>query len=206
MANLGDGSGTGYPGAVDTSDTEVNSPNAAKTKARAEVENDQYAAIIAVETELGTDPAGSLTDVKTFLQTEHDTDGTHGDVTAGDVTTNSLTVGGKGIVTKFNGTFTTASLAQDSLDDRDITHGLGSDDVVVSVTGIQNGSAAQNSQWAVTNILPSGRVITQSGAGGLSGAFTPGSPASGDVNFKTINRGGATGTITINFVIMRIDL
>jgi len=76
MANLGDGSGTGYPAAIDTSDTEVNSPNAGKTKNRAEPINDLYAAVKALETELGTDPAGSLTDVKTRLAVALANDGT----------------------------------------------------------------------------------------------------------------------------------
>ena len=39
--------------------------------------NDLAAAIIAIMTELGTDPAGSLATVKDFLQTEHNADGTH---------------------------------------------------------------------------------------------------------------------------------
>lgn len=80
MSELGSGSGSSFPGALDTNSTpEVNSPDAGKTKARAEVPNDHSAAIISIETELGTDPAGTLTDVKTFLQTEHNTDGTHDD-------------------------------------------------------------------------------------------------------------------------------
>jgi hypothetical protein len=78
MSELGSGNGTSYPGTLDTDNVlEVDSPSASKTKARADVPNDANAAIIAIETELGTDPAGSLTDVKTFLQTEHDADGTH---------------------------------------------------------------------------------------------------------------------------------
>lgn len=78
MAEIGAGTGSSYPGALDANSTlEVNSPNAGKTKARAEVPNDLAAAIIAVQTELGTDPAGTLTDVKTFLQTQHNTNGTH---------------------------------------------------------------------------------------------------------------------------------
>ena len=78
MGDLGDGTGTSYPAALDTdTNPEVNSPSASKTKARAEVPNDLAAAVIAVQTELGTDPAGTLTDVKTFLQTDHDPDGTH---------------------------------------------------------------------------------------------------------------------------------
>jgi hypothetical protein len=82
MGDIGSGGGSSYPTALDTqSSQEVNSPNAGKTKARAEVPNDLAAAIIAIETELGTDPAGTLTDVKTFNQTEHQADGTHGAIT-----------------------------------------------------------------------------------------------------------------------------
>lgn len=78
MAEIGNGSGSNYPASLDTDSTqEVNTPNAGRTKARAEVVNDLASAIIAVQTELGTDPAGSLTDVKTYLQTEHNADGTH---------------------------------------------------------------------------------------------------------------------------------
>lgn len=78
MAELGAGSGSGYPAALDTDiNLEVNSPNADKTLARAEVPNDLASAIIAIQTELGINPAGSLTDVKTFLQTEHSITGTH---------------------------------------------------------------------------------------------------------------------------------
>ena len=78
MSELGAGNGSSYPGGLDTDNVlEVNSPNPGKTKARAEVPNDLAAAIIAIETELGTDPAGSVADVKTFLQTEHATNGIH---------------------------------------------------------------------------------------------------------------------------------
>src|SRR3990172_346277 len=78
MGELGSGTGSSYPSALDTDTTsEVNSPNAGRTKARAEVANDLNAAVVAIENELGTDPAGSLTNVKTFLQTEHGVNGTH---------------------------------------------------------------------------------------------------------------------------------
>ena len=83
MSELGSGSGTSYPASLDVDNSvEVDS----STTARADVPNDLAAAIIAVQTELGTDPAGSLTDVKTFLQTEHSTNGTHGDLTVGSLT------------------------------------------------------------------------------------------------------------------------
>ena len=88
MSELGSGSGSSYPGSLDTDSTlEINSPNAGKTKARAEVPNDLAAAIIAVQTELGTDPAGTATNVKTFLQAEHATDGTHTDITVDTINT-----------------------------------------------------------------------------------------------------------------------
>ena len=78
MAELGSGNGSDYPGTLDTDNIlEVNTSVTGKTKARAEVPNDLAAAVVAIETELGTNPAGDLTDVKTFLQTEHNTDGVH---------------------------------------------------------------------------------------------------------------------------------
>ena len=78
MSEIGLGSGTSFPGAIDFDNTpEVNSPAAGKTKPRAELFYDIIRAILAVQTELGTDPAGTLTDVKTFLQLEHNANGTH---------------------------------------------------------------------------------------------------------------------------------
>ena len=74
MAELGAGGGSGYPAALDSNTSlEVDSG----TLARADVPNDLAAAVVAVQTELGTDPAGTKTNVKTFLQIEHQTDGTH---------------------------------------------------------------------------------------------------------------------------------
>ena len=92
MAEIGQGIGTGYPSALDTDNTiEVNSPNAGKTKARAEVVNDLAAAIIAIETELGTNPSGSVADVKTYLQVEHGLTGVHTDITADSVVIDDAT-------------------------------------------------------------------------------------------------------------------
>ena len=74
MAEIGAGGGSGYPGALDTNSTlEVDG----STLARADVPNDLVAAIVAIQTELGTDPAGTKSDVKTYLQTDHQTDGSH---------------------------------------------------------------------------------------------------------------------------------
>ena len=92
MSELGSGSGSSYPSALDTNTTlEVNSPSGSKTKARAEVPNDLGAAVVAVQTELGTDPAGTKADVKTYLQTEHNSDGTHAGITATSTITTSVT-------------------------------------------------------------------------------------------------------------------
>lgn len=78
MGELGSGSGSSYPSTLDTDNIkEVNDPSASRTKARAEVPNDLAAAVIAMETELGTDPAGTRADVKTFLQADHGTNGMH---------------------------------------------------------------------------------------------------------------------------------
>jgi hypothetical protein len=79
MSELGSGSGTSYPAAIDV-DNSVEADGT--TTARADVVNDLAAAIIGVQGELGTNPAGSLTDVKTFLQTQHAADGAHSAVTA----------------------------------------------------------------------------------------------------------------------------
>lgn len=78
MAEIGAGTGTSYPGAIDVNaQAEVNAPAAGKTKARKEVVEDLTAAVLALQAELGTDPAGTLATVKAFLQTHHQTDGTH---------------------------------------------------------------------------------------------------------------------------------
>jgi microcystin-dependent protein len=78
MGNIGSGSGSSYPTALDTQTSqEVNSPNALKTRARAEVPNDLASAVIAVETTLGTNPHGTESNLKTYLQEEHNLDGTH---------------------------------------------------------------------------------------------------------------------------------
>src|SRR3990167_11378556 len=78
MSEIGSGNGSSYPGSIDTNSVaEVNSPNAGRTRARKEVVEDVSAEVIEIENELGTDPAGTLSDVKTYLQTQHQTDGTH---------------------------------------------------------------------------------------------------------------------------------
>lgn len=83
MGEIGDGTGSNYPASKDTNNSlEINSPNVGKTKARAEVVNDLAAAVVAIQNELGLNPAGSIADLVTYLQTEHLANGTHGTVTA----------------------------------------------------------------------------------------------------------------------------
>ncbi|MDE2015967.1 MAG: hypothetical protein KGI72_05590 [Patescibacteria group bacterium] len=78
MSNIGGGTGSSYPGSIDIqTQPEIDSPSQNKTRARAAVPNDLASAVIAVETALGTNPQGTVADVKTFLQTEHGTNGTH---------------------------------------------------------------------------------------------------------------------------------
>ena len=73
MANLNAGT-TGYPGTLDTS------PDLTDGSSGDEILSAHHdgrgAAIVAVETELGTDPAGSTTDVKTRLAVALNDDGT----------------------------------------------------------------------------------------------------------------------------------
>ena len=70
MGELGAGAGTGYPAALDTrqSFSNVGSPDPdGATRMDQEVLNDVLKALVALETELGIDPAGSDTDVVTRL-------------------------------------------------------------------------------------------------------------------------------------------
>ncbi len=96
MSEIGSGSGSGFPGALDTNSTvEVDAPNPGKTKARASVINDLSAATIAIETELGTDPAGSQATVRARIDQEHNDDGTHDDVWVVTVSGNNQNVTGR---------------------------------------------------------------------------------------------------------------
>ena len=77
MAEIGSGSGSGFPSALDTNSTlEYDKESTEKTLVRADVVNDIGAGLVAIETELGTDPAGSKTDVKTRLAIHMNNDGT----------------------------------------------------------------------------------------------------------------------------------
>ncbi len=76
MGELGSGDGSSFPESLDTNSIlEVDSPAVGKTLVRADIPNDIAAAIIAIETELGINPAGSLVDLKTRLAVSLNDDG-----------------------------------------------------------------------------------------------------------------------------------
>ncbi len=88
MSQLGDGVGSGYPANIDTSTTEIDDPSG--TVISAAKINDVTAAIIAIQTELGIDPAGTLATVLARMAVEHKTTGKHANITA-----DSLVLSGK---------------------------------------------------------------------------------------------------------------
>jgi len=68
MAELGEGAGSGYPSALDTNNIlEYDKESSEKTLIRADVVNDLAAAIVAIQGELGTDPAGNENTVAGLL-------------------------------------------------------------------------------------------------------------------------------------------
>lgn len=80
MPELGDGGGSGYPGAIDSNASlEYNNAVGNRTRARADVPNDLAAAIVAIETTLGVNPHGTRSTVVSWLQQEHTTTGAHND-------------------------------------------------------------------------------------------------------------------------------
>lgn len=84
---------TGYPSALDTATTLVNDTVAGDGSGTAIVaahQNGPAGAIIAIETELGTNPSANLTDVKTRLAVNQDDDGKLKLGTAGAIAANLL--------------------------------------------------------------------------------------------------------------------
>jgi len=71
MAEIGSGSGSGYPAAIDSDATLENNSD----YARIQVPNDLAAAIVAIETELGIAPSGGYATVVARLNTVSDTAG-----------------------------------------------------------------------------------------------------------------------------------
>ena len=96
MANLTTTGNTGYPGALDSVTTLVD--GAAGDQILARHPNGLGAAVVALETELGTDPAGTMTDVKTRLAVALNDDGT--------VKSTVVTAGGGASVAYSTGVFT----------------------------------------------------------------------------------------------------
>ncbi len=77
MGSFGDGTGSAYPSSFDdNNDPEIDST----TRIEAAGANDERSAIIAIESTLGTSPQGTASDVKTFLQNEHQPSGQHSDI------------------------------------------------------------------------------------------------------------------------------
>lgn len=74
MANITTTSTTSFPSGLDTRTTVTDDPGG--TEIVASHHNGPAAAVLAIETELGTDPAGSATDVKTRLAQALNDDGT----------------------------------------------------------------------------------------------------------------------------------
>jgi len=73
MGDISVGEATSFPSALDTNDN----PEDGTGDTTHLPGLGALSAIMAVEAELGTDPAGTKQDVKTFNQIEHNTNGTH---------------------------------------------------------------------------------------------------------------------------------
>ena len=69
MAELGTGGGTGYPSAIDTNNIlEYDKESAEKTLVRADIVNDIAAAVVAIETALGTNPYGGANSIQEIME------------------------------------------------------------------------------------------------------------------------------------------
>ena len=96
MANITTTGTTGYPGTIDTR-TSL-SDGAAGDQIVSAHPNGLGAAVLAIETELGTDPAGTVADVKTRLDVSQNSDGT--------IKSSVITTGGGAAVSYSAGVFT----------------------------------------------------------------------------------------------------
>ena len=117
MGEIGDGTGSSYPGSYDTDTSpEVNSPNAGRTRARAEVPKDLAAAILSVQTTLGINPHQSAATVGGFLNQEHTATGAHDDAFVANVSGTQTITGQKtftgGVNVSVSGFWGTATTAQ----------------------------------------------------------------------------------------------
>lgn len=104
MGQLGDGTRTSYPSGTDTAGTEVNAPNSGKTKVRADIPNDLYAAVVAMQTKGRFKKGADLASATTVTL---GSDGSYYDITGTTTITGFSSVGvGSIVVTQFDGALT----------------------------------------------------------------------------------------------------
>ena len=202
MGNIGSGSGSSYPGTLDTQTAvEVDSPAAGKTKARAAVPNDLAACVLAIETELGTNPKGSKADVKTFLQVQHNTDGTHSAITASATITD---MNGNVVYGAVTGEASaTASAASVSLNLGTLKSG---DRIWVSgqADGVNTGNAVSGRGIQIAKSAGTATIVFQNSKTALNNLFPFNNPTTGTEGY---NIGGVcqvtgNGTLTLQFTIL----
>ena len=192
---------TTYPATLDTATTLTNDTVAGDgtgTGINANHQNYPAGAIIAIETELGTDPAGSTTDVKTRLAVAMNDSGTLKLGTAGAIGANLLaSKGGTGIDTSAStgvptisgGTWTvsTASVLQGALDTALGTAVLGD---IIHGNSTPDYARLAGSTTALT------KVLHQRGTGAVSAAPYWGNP-SGDMDNVALASSVAASAWTI---------
>jgi hypothetical protein len=99
------------------------------------------------------------------------------------------------------GTFTTASLASGAEETTNITHGLGTDNVMVTLMAKGNTSALA---WTATATRPDSLMLYFWG-GSTATATTSGTPSSGQVRIISRNVHGSAQTITVQYQITALD-
>lgn len=107
---------------------------------------------------------------------------------------------------RFTGSFTTGSLSSSGgSDNRDIVHGLGTDNVIVEVMAKGNaaGFGSQNESWWCAVHRPDGvcRVFLGPNLTQLPAHDETGTPNSGRIRFHTVNRHSGSQTITVHYEI-----
>lgn len=105
------------------------------------------------------------------------------------------------------GTFTTASLASGAMEIKDITHGLGTENLLVLLTAKGDSLSASEDQdnWMITVKLSTLHNLLFLGPGnsGTSMATLISAPGSGVVRFGVVNTDAAAQTITVRYTIMK---
>ena len=163
MAELGSGSTprSNYPSTLDTNSShEVDSPSSNKTLITAAKIEDGYAAIINIQTELGTDPAGTKADVKTFLQTGHNSNGNHGAVTATSLSaSNGVDAGASGIFLKTK-VIDIGDWNMDSTSTANVAHGVTLGNIRQVVVMIRDDAATTFAPLDIDNSTAQGGYVT----------------------------------------------